>query len=138
MPIEPQTTLRLDKWLWFTRLVKTRTQASKLISTGKIRVNRIKITKPATTIRCDDIVTAMLNHRVKVVKVCALGDRRGPASAAQELYEDLTPPPIKANAANGNAAHIKAMPPSRDKGTGRPTKKQRRQMDAFESQSTEK
>ena len=83
---------RLDKWLWHARLVKSRTLASRLVTEGKVRVNREKVTKPAYSIKPGDVITAAIHARIRVLRVLHLGARRGPASEAQALYEDLSPP----------------------------------------------
>ncbi|GHC77198.1 RNA-binding S4 domain-containing protein [Limoniibacter endophyticus] len=83
---------RIDKWLFFTRVVKSRTLAAELASSGRIRVNREKIDKPGYSIKLGDVLTIALDHRVLVYRVLDLGERRGPAPEAQMLYEDLSPP----------------------------------------------
>jgi len=83
---------RLDKWLWFARLVKSRTLAAALVSDGKIRVNKTRVEKPSHGIHKGDVITATVHQRVRVLKVLELGERRGPAAAARLLYEDLTEP----------------------------------------------
>ena len=140
------TVQRLDKWLWFTRLVKTRSQASKLVSAGKVRINRVKVTKPASSVKQDDIITAVIHQNVRIVKVLKPGQRRGPAPEAQELYEDLKPKEQEESLARRVSGHKpkeeKAVPivhvdhPKRDKGAGRPTKRERRKMSAFRNRSS--
>ncbi len=80
---------RLDKWLWHARFVKSRSLAAKLIEEGCIRVNRQRVVKAATSVRCGDVLTANLNDRVRIIEVRAIGHRRGPPSEAQALYCDL-------------------------------------------------
>ncbi|MFN7002297.1 MAG: RNA-binding S4 domain-containing protein [Roseinatronobacter sp.] len=91
MPTE-QTTLRLDKWLWHARFVKSRTLAAKLVESSGVRVNGTRIAKPAYAVAPTDVLTFALGPRVVVVRILALGDRRGPAPEARALYEDLSPP----------------------------------------------
>ena len=98
-------TLRLDKWLWYTRLCKTRTQATALCRSGQVRVNKTPVHKPNHAVRPDDVLTFPLNHRIRVVRVIALGERRGPAPEAQALYEDLSPPPVPRDA-RATFAHL--------------------------------
>ncbi|MCP4935253.1 MAG: RNA-binding S4 domain-containing protein [bacterium] len=114
--------VRLDKWLWYTRKVKTRSKATKLVKDGKIRVNTVKVSKASQVIRVDDVITATISTNVFILKVIELGSRRGPATEAITLYEDLTPAPVKQSAARPRR-------PERDKGAGRPTKRERRQTD---------
>lgn len=118
---------RIDKWLWFTRAVKSRTMAATLVSGGKVRVNRAKVEKPSHWLRAGDVVTLAMGRRVRVLKVVKPGARRGPATEAATLYEDLTPAPQphgQAVAATADAAR-----PQREAGTGRPTKRDRRLID---------
>lgn len=89
--------LRLDRWLFFSRIVKSRSLAAKLIGTGHIRVNGEKTHQAKHAVGPDDVLTVTLpNDRasdVKIIKLVACGTRRGPAAEAQTLYEDMTPPP---------------------------------------------
>jgi ribosome-associated heat shock protein Hsp15 len=82
---------RLDNWLYCARLAKTRTGAARLIEEGKVRVNGVRALKPSRLVAPGNVVTAMPSGRLRVVRVVAAGTRRGPASAARALYEDLTP-----------------------------------------------
>ncbi len=122
MPSDSAPSIRLDKWLWYTRKVKTRSKATKLVKDGKIRINTVKTSKASQVIRIDDVITATISTYVFVLKVVELGSRRGPATEAVTLYEDLTPAPVKQPAARPRR-------PERDKGAGRPTKRERRQTD---------
>ncbi len=81
---------RLDKWLWFARMAKSRTLAAQLVQDGKVRINRTRAAKPAQTVRPDDILTIALRGEVQVVKVLAPGLRRGPPAEARKLYEVLS------------------------------------------------
>jgi ribosome-associated heat shock protein Hsp15 len=80
---------RLDKWLWHARFVKSRSLAAKLIEEGCVRVNRQRVVKAATCVRCGDILTATLYGRVRVIEILAIGHRRGPPSEAQALYSEF-------------------------------------------------
>lgn len=82
---------RLDKWLWYARVAKTRTLAATLVQQGKVRVNRARTDKPGTSIKVDDVITIAVHGRVRVLKVVEPGRRRGPAVEAQQLFEDLSP-----------------------------------------------
>lgn len=81
--------LRLDKWLWHARFCKTRGVAAKLAARRKVRINRMVVTKPHFRVRPGDILTFPMGNTIRVVRVLALGGRRGPASEATGLYEDL-------------------------------------------------
>ncbi len=126
---EDENGQRLDRWLWFTRLVKTRTLAAKFVESGKVRVNSVRITKPARTVRAGDVITATLHRRLRIVKVLSAGERRGPASEAQTLYEDLTPEPVKDEKLTPHPAPAAIREP----GAGRPTKRERRKLDRLRS-----
>ncbi len=112
--------VRLDKWLFFARFFKTRSLAARMVSAGGIRVNGARVTKPAASVRDGDTLAFSQGRRTRVVVVRAPGERRGPAAEAELLYEDRSPPP---------AARPPEGGPRYDKG-GRPTKKDRREMDA--------
>lgn len=107
-------------------MTKSRTLAQKLASGGHVRVNREKIDSASKAIRLGDVLTITLERRVLVLEVAGLGTRRGPAPEAQLLYKDLTPPPAPRQ-------DEPAPPARRDPGAGRPTKRDRRRMDAFHS-----
>jgi ribosome-associated heat shock protein Hsp15 len=81
--------LRLDKWLWQARFFKTRALPAMLATRRKIRVNSVLVTKPHYRVRPGDVLTFPQANAVRIVRVVALGSRRGPASEAQALYEDL-------------------------------------------------
>jgi ribosome-associated heat shock protein Hsp15 len=87
MPDEAQ---RVDKWLWFARVVKTRCLAARLVTDGRVRVNTLKISTPAKKIKPGDTLTVALERQVRVLKVIGSGTRRGGASEAQRLFEDLS------------------------------------------------
>ncbi|TAL00691.1 MAG: RNA-binding S4 domain-containing protein [Rhodospirillaceae bacterium] len=83
--------LRLDKWLWFARFVKTRADAQKIIERGQITLNDRVVEKTSTVVRPGDVLTIVLASVRHVVTVEALGVRRGPAPEAQALYTRLKP-----------------------------------------------
>ena len=128
-----ETTQRIDKWLWYTRFFKTRSLAAKFVTSGKVRLTSgdatSRVTKASQTVKVDDVLTFAKGDHVRVIKVVHTGTRRGPAPEAQELYEDLAPPQPKPK-------KEKALgPATREPGSGRPTKKQRRQMDKWLDES---
>jgi ribosome-associated heat shock protein Hsp15 len=84
--------LRLDRWLWQARFFKTRAIAAMLAGRRKIRVNSVLVTKPHHRVRPGDVLTFPQGKTVRVVRVIELGVRRGPASEALTLYEDLAEP----------------------------------------------
>jgi len=81
--------IRLDRWLHHARLFKTRTLAADAIGAGGIRLNGQPCSKPAQAVRGGDTVTVSAHGRVRVLRILLLGARRGPASEAATLYEEL-------------------------------------------------
>ena len=81
---------RLDKWLVYARFVKHRSLAAHLIEDGKVRVNRERAQKCSLTVKPDDVLTIALGNNVKVIRVLGEAEKRGPASDARQLYQDLT------------------------------------------------
>jgi ribosome-associated heat shock protein Hsp15 len=119
--------LRLDKWLWFARFVRTRSLATRLVIDGRMRVNGVPTQKAHYAVKAGDVLTFPLGPHIRVIKVVALGERRGPAAEAQSLYEDLDPP----------RAALPPVAPSRfeerDPGAGRPTKRDGRRIAQLKS-----
>lgn len=114
---------RLDKWLFFTRLQKSRSIAQKAIESGDIRVNDTRITQPSHALKAGDVVVLSLDRRDMIVRVLLPGDRRGPYEEARLLYEDLTPAVVPGEKPS---AYEQA---TRERGSGRPTKRERREVD---------
>lgn len=114
---------RIDKWLVYARVVKTRTLGQALAASGHVRLNGRKIDDPAQPVKAGDVLTIGLHGRVRVLKVLDFAERRGSFSVASELYEDLTPP-----ATQGEAV------PAVEVGEGRPTKRDRRRFDKLNEQ----
>ena len=114
--------LRLDKWLWYARFFKTRANATRAISGGRFRLDGEVMSKPHRAAQPGQVLTFTQGDRVRVIRVVALGTRRGPASEAVELYEDLSPEIPKRR----TERDAEPVFESRDKGAGRPTKRDRR------------
>jgi ribosome-associated heat shock protein Hsp15 len=119
--------LRLDKWLWYARFCKTRSLATKLCQSGRIRIAGNHVVKAHQPVRAGDVLTFPLGRAIRVVRIRALGTRRGPPAEARALYEDLTP-----------AAPAIPAPPlpvaERAPGSGRPTKRERRDIDRLKGE----
>ncbi len=81
---------RLDKWLWFARFAKTRATAQRLIEDGHVRVGGRRIETASHGLKVGDVLTLALPHATLVVRLTALGQRRGPADEARTLYEILS------------------------------------------------
>lgn len=115
---------RIDKWLFFSRAVKSRSLAAKLVVAGRVRINRDKAAQASDLVKLGDVLTITLERRIFIWKVLDAGSRRGPAVEARTLYEDMSPP-----AAPTGEAPPDAIPGLREAGSGRPTKKERRETD---------
>ncbi len=130
---------RIDQWMWFARIAKSRTLAQALIERGKVRINREKIYKTSTIVRPGDVLTLSLGPRVVSIEVLGIGSRRGPAPEAARLYRDLAAPKTNTIAGSdetaGQAEGAGVQPALRPEGSGRPTKQQRRQLDKLRGRS---
>jgi len=84
---------RLDIWLWHARVARTRGLCARLVAAGAVRLNRQPIDKPHARVRPGDVLTLALGSAerglVRVLRVQALAERRGPAPEARQLYEEL-------------------------------------------------
>ena len=123
---EPAAKLRVDKWLWQARFFKSRGLAGEVAASGRLRVNGSHVVKPAHAVRPGDVLTFPQGRRIRVIRIEALGARRGPAAEAATLYSDLDPP---APPAAGDVPE--PVNPQREPGQGRPTKRERRKIDAM-------
>jgi ribosome-associated heat shock protein Hsp15 len=121
-------TLRLDKWFWYARFIKSRSLATKLCNSGKVRVNGNRIKKAHQSVTPGDVLTFSVGPNIRVIKIIKLGNRRGPAKEAQALYEDLQPIDQIAKKIGSTLA---PEPAKRKRGSGRPTKVQRRAIERF-------
>ena len=121
-------TLRLDKWFWYARFIKSRSLATKLCNSGKVRVNGSLINKAHQSVAPGDVLTFPVGPNIRVIKIIKLGNRRGPAKEAQALYEDLQPIDQIAKKIGSTLA---PEPAKRERGSGRPTKVQRRAIERF-------
>ena len=117
--------VRLDKWLWAARFFKTRRIATEAIKGGKVSLNGLK-PKPSKTLKVGDLLEITQPHRKVKITVLALADKRGNAETASALYqideEYLNQRKPKADM---------ALVGYREKGKGRPTKRERRQIEHF-------
>ena len=111
---------RLDRWLWSVRLAKTRSDAAAACRGGHVRVND-RPAKPATTVHPGDEVRARVYEQTRIVEVTKVIQKRVGAPEAQACYLDRTPPPPPKEARPVFAV--------RDRGAGRPTKRERRMLD---------
>lgn len=121
--------LRLDKWLWYARFYKTRSLAASIVAGGAVRINGTPASKRSTTITAGDVLTFNKDDHIRVIRVEACGTRRGPAPEAQALYTDMAPPERKSE---DKIPHNPAF-----EGKGRPTKRDRRQLDLSKARHLE-
>jgi ribosome-associated heat shock protein Hsp15 len=114
---------RVDKWLFFARVVKSRSLAQKLVQSGAVRINRDKIDNAARILRPGDTLTISLRSGIRILTVRDPGVRRGPASEAAELFEEITQPSVRPD----------QTPPLQETGyqpsKQPPNKRERRQLD---------
>jgi ribosome-associated heat shock protein Hsp15 len=122
--------VRLDKWLWAARFLKTRTLAAEAIAGGKVLVNGARA-KRAKPIHVGDRVRLRLGPYEYQLTVRALSERRGPAAQAILLYDEDA---AAKQAREELAAQHKLLPTPAFRGKGRPTKKQRRDIDRWEEE----
>jgi ribosome-associated heat shock protein Hsp15 len=117
----PLDSLRVDKWLWAARVFKTRSLAGTACDGGKVDIND-EVAKPARRVRIGDLIAVTLPRgRRRILKVAGVDDQRGSAAVAKALFEDLTPPEPP--------RPLQAPPPRREAGAGRPTKRERRDIE---------
>ena len=116
----PPPGIRADRWLWAARVFKTRALAAAACDGGKVDVNE-QAAKPAKPLRPGDLLHITVGDGRRILRVVGLSERRGPASVARALYEDLTPP--------APPRERRGPPVYRVPGAGRPTKRERRLLD---------
>ncbi len=122
--MEPVTSVRTDKWLWATRIYKTRAIAAAACDAGHVKIQGQPI-KPARPVHVGETITAVTGEITRTIKVLALLERRVGAKLVPTYLEDLTPPAEYAKPRLPNFQPVALRP----KGAGRPTKKDRRQME---------
>jgi ribosome-associated heat shock protein Hsp15 len=111
---------RIDAWVWSVRLFKTRSAAAEACRAGHVKLNDAAA-KPAQTVVVGDRVRVWVNHREFIYEVTDLVSKRVGAPRARQCYIDHSPPPP--------SKEVLASIPRRDRGAGRPTKRERRQLD---------
>ncbi len=120
----PGVSQRIDKWLWHARFFRTRSLAAKAVAEGRMRLTRggatTRLSKASALVRAGDDLSFSVRDRLFVLRIIACGARRGPASEARGLYEDLSPPPDRD--ADARRGHDRVGP--------RPTKRERRALEA--------
>lgn len=123
-----QEKLRIDKWLWAARFFKTRSLAADAVECGKVLVNNARV-KPAKLLAASDTLTIRLGPYQHVIEVLALSNKRGPATEAQKLYQETEESRLRRESL---ALELKAQPEPTSH-EGRPTKRDRREIEKFKS-----
>ena len=116
-------TLRLDIYLYYIRIFKSRSLATKFILTNRLRISGQVTQKPHKMISVGDVLTMTINDNIKILKVLDIPSRRGPYPESLNFYEDITPIEIipKKESSNIDIKFVERV--------GRPTKRERRQTD---------
>ncbi|KPC60702.1 RNA-binding S4 domain-containing protein [Streptomyces chattanoogensis] len=120
MASDEGTTTRIDSWIWSVRLIKSRSQATAACRAGHVRVNGDRV-KPAHAVRSGDEVRLRYAGRERIVVVSKLVRKRVGAPVAAQCFVDNSPPPPPREEV--------AVAPVRDRGAGRPTKRDRREIE---------
>ncbi|MFO7923429.1 MAG: RNA-binding S4 domain-containing protein [Bacteroidales bacterium] len=119
---------RVDKWLWAVRIFKTRSQSAEACRKGRVVIDDIPV-KPSRSLKMGDIIHVRRSPALFTCRVTGLTDNRIPAKLVDQYLEDLTPDTEKEKLMNRNMV-VFAM---RDKGAGRPTKRERRFIDKIKN-----
>ncbi|WGD38333.1 S4 domain-containing protein [Lysinibacter sp. HNR] len=122
------TSARVDSWIWAVRATKTRSQATTACRAGHVRVNENRV-KAAQTVRVGDTVKVRIRGFDRILVVQKIITKRTSPSEAATCFEDLTPPPL--------ALEERPSVPIRDRGAGRPTKRERRELEKLRGRSSE-
>ena len=123
--MDPAEEVRLDKWLWAVRLYKTRSLATAACRAGHVRMNGENV-KPSRSVHISDVITARIGELNRTVKVVGLLEQRVGAKLVDRYLEDQTPAAEYLRVAEDR---LQPCAPQRPKGSGRPTKKERRQLE---------
>jgi ribosome-associated heat shock protein Hsp15 len=118
--------VRVDKWLWAVRIYKTRSQATEACRKGHVSIGNLPV-KPSRSVHIGEVVKVRKSPVVRSFKVHAIAEKRMSAKLTEDYLEDITPPEeLEIQEMQKNMRWI-----TRDRGTGRPTKKDRRELDDF-------
>lgn len=127
---------RIDKWLCHARFFRTRTLAAAMAESGRLRLSQEgrapeRVTKASQIVRIGDVLTFAQGRALRIIRVLSMSARRGPAPTALALYEDLAPP----SAARPEAQPAEASGHRRAPDGGRPTKRERRQLERMKTRA---
>jgi ribosome-associated heat shock protein Hsp15 len=123
--MEDESKVRIDKWLWAARFFKTRAVASDAVKGGKVELNGLKPKPSKTVVKGDKLVITQVHRKVEI-EIVTLSDKRGNAETAQSMYKVLAETLLQRK-----PTADMALVGYREKGKGRPTKRERRQIDGF-------
>lgn len=112
--------VRIDVWLWAVRIFKTRSQSAEAVRAGHVKLNE-KTVKPSAQVVPGDEIKVWKDHRTMILEVTGTVSKRVGAPIARNCYIDFSPPPPSID--------VLLSMPVRDRGAGRPTKKERRETD---------
>ena len=136
MTDNPQKTIRLDKWLKIARIIKTRTQAAEACDQGRVKLNNQAV-KPAKMVKIGDTVSVKLKLRTRTFDILDIVQKSIKAEEARNLYREHELSPEEKEAEDIRSLFYRAANAHRPKSKGRPTKKERRDMEKFRGQSSE-
>jgi ribosome-associated heat shock protein Hsp15 len=124
--MEQDKSIRIDKWLWAVRIFKTRSMATNACKNSKVFINETSV-KPSHTVKIGDVIEVKHPPIIRTFKVIGLLEKRVSAKIAKDFVEEITPPEEfeKLKAIRNNPLAL------REKGTGRPTKRERRKIDSL-------
>ncbi len=125
--------MRADKWLWHARFFRSRSLAARMLKAGQLRINTEPVRKSARQLVAGDVLTFPQGRRIRVIRVVALSERRGPPDEAATLYIDLTPPPPP----SGETAGAEETDTAAPRPPGRPGRNQRRSLIRFKTRPGE-
>ena len=118
--------VRVDKWLWAVRIYKTRSQASEACRKGHVSIGNLPV-KPSRSVHIGEVVKVRKSPITRSFKILELSEKRMSAKLTADYLEDVTPPEVlEREEMQKNMRWLE-----RDRGTGRPTKKDRRELDDF-------
>lgn len=129
--------VRIDKWLWCVRVTKTRKVANDLCSTGRVRVNG-ETAKPATKVRPDDVVSVRQRGETRVLRVVLTLEKRVGAAIASDAFVDESPQPPRPSETTSAATPVESADGHRERGAGRPTKRDRRMLDRLRREARQR
>lgn len=124
----PAAALRVDKWLWAARVFRTRSEATAACAGGHVTIGGVPV-KPAREVRAGDCLVVRTLVLTRTVRVVSVSERRVGPRLVPTVLDDLTPPEERERARQTLAQRILGRPP----GAGRPTKRDRRQIEEFEA-----